>query len=94
MLPHLYTKLILSCKLNYIINLSFLAHLDFSLVSLRDRAVSIGESVTVRKHFSHYRLNRTHNFDETWPQASYLMLNEGLLTASKSSLMNCTQDDT
>jgi len=32
-------------------------------------------------------LNQTHNFDETWPQASYLMPNEGLLTASKSALI-------
>ena len=42
----------------------------------------------VCKHFSHYRLNQTHDFDETWPQASYLMPNEGVLTTSKSALIN------
>ena len=68
---------------------AFLSHLDFSQVSLCDRAVSMSEWVSrsVREHFSHYHLYQTHNFDETWPQASYLMPNKGLLTASKSALI-------
>ena len=45
-------------------------------------------SQSVRQHFSHYRLNQTHDFDEAWLQASYLMPNKGLLTASKSVLIN------
>ena len=73
---------------------SFLAHLDFSPVSLCDRAVSEGEWVSesvsqwVCQHFSHYHLNQTHDLDETLPQTSYLMPNEGLLTTSKSVLIN------
>ena len=70
----------------------FLAHLYFSQVSLCDQAVSVGEWVQsvsqwVCKLFSNYRFIQTHDFDETWPQASYLMPTEGILIASKSVLI-------
>ena len=53
----------------------FLAHLDFSLVSfIRLSSVHRWVSEWVSKHFSHYRLNQTHDVDETWPQASCLKL--------------------
>ena len=63
----------------------FLSHLDFSQVRSHDQAVSSGEWVS--EHFSHYHLNQTHNFDETWTQASHVMSNEGLSTASQSAVI-------
>jgi len=51
------------------------------------QAVSVGQSVSESGNTSHYRLNQTQDFDETWPQASYLMPNEGVLTTSKFVLI-------
>ena len=39
--------------------------------------VSQSVSQSVHKHFIHYHLNQIHDFDETRPQASYLMPNKG-----------------